>query len=115
MYNGNCGPGTLEMTRFQVGRPGREVEKPKVSRAARAKTAGGMKLLASCNSSAGLSRGGSLISATASGGLAAGATLNLGRRLVRMAQPRGRVGHVGVQRRGYQQDPVPVGTELLAG
>ncbi len=78
----------------------RVVDRRNVSRAAREKTAGGMKWLASWSRL---------------GGQRAVALLHVAERLVRAAQPLDRVGHVGEQRRAHQQDAVAVGADLLAG
>ena len=54
------------MTQFHTGRPGRLVAMPNVSRAAREKTAGGMKWLASASRLAGSARWRSFMSPSAS-------------------------------------------------
>ena len=92
MYRGNWGPGTLEMTRFQFGRPARPEATRNDSRAARENTAGGMKWLASWSSSAGSARWRSFISSSAScvrssRRTGSASSVNSGARISRMRLP----------------------------
>ena len=75
MYSGNCGPGTFETTRFQIGL--RVAASENVIRDARENTAGGMNCVASWSSSA---------------GSALCRSLAMPHRLVRQQQPLDRVG-----------------------